>query len=58
MMGKFKNLSEVEHSQLKDIINELIDEGYEGIINDLTPLPNVEYSLDELLLVWDDKDEN
>jgi hypothetical protein len=57
-MGKFKNLSEVEHSQLKDIINELIDEGYEGIINDLTPLPNVEYSLDELLLVWDDKDEN
>jgi hypothetical protein len=57
-MGKFKNLSEVEHSQLKDIINELIDEGYEGIVNDLTAPPNVEYSLDELLLVWDDKDEN
>jgi hypothetical protein len=57
-MGKFKNLSEVEYSQLKDIINELIDEGYEGIINDLTPPPNVEYSLDELLLVWDKRDED
>jgi hypothetical protein len=51
-MKKLKNLSEVRNSKLEDVLNELLDEDYEGIINDLTPEPNVEYSLDDLIKIW------
>ena len=40
------NLSEEE------VVNYLIDNNYVGAINDLTVYPNIEYSLDDLLTVW------
>ena len=40
------NLSEEE------VVNYLIDNNYVGVANDLTSSPNIEYSLDDLLVVW------
>ena len=37
-------------TSLKEI-NQIL-EGYEGIINDLSPLPHIEYSTEDLLKVW------
>lgn len=38
---------------LGEVLNILIDNNYEGVINDLTLAPNIEYSLDDLFTVWD-----
>lgn len=40
------------HTNL-EIIDLILHWGYIGVINDLTPAPNVEYELDDLIKVWD-----
>lgn len=59
-MPKYKPLSAIrQHLKFTDtidIVTILRDKGYNGIINDLSPLPHVEYDLSELQMVVDDND--
>ena len=38
--------------ELSELIDYMLDNGHESIINDLTPAPNIEYSLDDILIIW------
>lgn len=38
---------------LEEIALFCIDNGYAGIINNLTPTPHIEYDLNDLVRVWD-----
>jgi hypothetical protein len=49
---KLKKLSELENKRIEDIINELLDGGYDGVINDFTDPPNIEYMIDDLLKLF------
>jgi hypothetical protein len=39
--------------EIDEVVNYLLDNGYEGVINDLTPSPNIEYDISDLYDVWD-----
>jgi hypothetical protein len=39
--------------EIDEVVNYLLDNGYVGVINDLTPSPNIEYDISDLYDVWD-----
>jgi hypothetical protein len=39
--------------EIDEVINYLLDNRYDGVINDLTPSPNIEYDISDLFYVWD-----
>ena len=58
--NRYKPLSSIEHLLLDndtgDIIDYLEAKGYNGIINDLSPLPHIQYDVDDLKIVVDGND--
>lgn len=52
-MMMYLKLSEVPDLTTNEVIDFLLDRGATGIINDLTPEPQIEYALDDLLVVWE-----
>lgn len=48
-MGGLTKLSEIKSRRIAAMVDYLLDNGFEGFVNDLTPPPNVEYYLDDLL---------
>ena len=50
-----KNLSEIpEYWEMDEteIIDYLLDDNCDTLVNDITPVPHVEYSLSDLSIVW------
>lgn len=39
--------------EIDELVNFLLDNGYDGVVNDLTPLPNIMYDISDLYDVWD-----
>jgi hypothetical protein len=39
--------------KIDEVVNFLLDNGYDGVVNDLTPLPNIMYDISDLYDVWD-----
>jgi hypothetical protein len=39
--------------EIDEVVNYLLDNRYDGVINDLTPAPNIEYGISDLYDVWD-----
>lgn len=58
--NRYKPLSSIDYllldSDTDDIIDYLDANGYKGIINDLSPLPHIQYDVDDLKIVVDGND--
>jgi hypothetical protein len=39
--------------EIDEVVNFLLDNGYDGVLNDLTSVPNIEYDISDLYDVWD-----
>ena len=52
MYQKLSNIP-IEITTSNEVINYLLDNGFVGIINDIQPMPNIQYDLNDLLQVWD-----
>lgn len=39
--------------EIDEVVNFLLDNGYDGVLNDLTSAPNIEYDISDLYDVWD-----
>lgn len=54
---KFLKFSQIPNECLsmsfEEMQNYLLDNGYKGIRNDLTPEPQVDYELDDLETIWE-----
>lgn len=38
--------------EIDEVVNFLLDNKYEGIVNDLTPYPNIQYDINDLYDCW------
>ncbi|MCK9544459.1 MAG: hypothetical protein M0R03_20770 [Novosphingobium sp.] len=39
--------------ELNDLLIFLVDNSYDYVINDITPIPHIEYDLEDIVAVWD-----
>jgi hypothetical protein len=39
--------------EIDEVVNFLLDNGYDTVVNNLTPAPNIEYDISDLYDVWD-----